>query len=349
MTDLPLVSIVIIFLNQEKFLQETLDSVFNQSYQNWELLLVDDGSSDKSSKIAAGLAQKNPGKIYYLEHDGHKNRGQAISRNLGIAHAKGELIALLDGDDIWLPDKLQEQVRLMQEYPQAAALYGRTMYWFNWPGNSNNGSADYITEVDGGDVQLIQPPQLLPELVSQKKCPPLMSNIMLRRTTVQKIKGFAVDSPRLFEDQMFFIKLAANLPILVANRHWDNYRQHSASICSVSKKTGEIEMVRANLNYLDWIADYLASENINDKKVWRILRKQLWLYKHYRQLLDAKELEKKLNKLRWLKKWWLKIDNRFLPETLQNWLWTGTQDGQKSSISQPEISEVKHKSKHEIM
>src|SRR5213593_4271602 len=99
-----LVSVIMIFLDEEKFILEAIESVFAQTYDNWELLLVDDGSRDASTQIAQRSAEQNPGKVRYLEHEGHQNRGMSTSRNMGIRHAKGNYIAFLDADDVWLPD-----------------------------------------------------------------------------------------------------------------------------------------------------------------------------------------------------------------------------------------------------
>ena len=126
MKDKPLVSVIMIFLNAEKFIEEAIESVFTQSYDNWELLLVDDGSNDGSSTIARRYSEKYPEKVRYLEHDGHQNRGKSASRNLGINNSRGEYIALLDADDVFLPQKLEQQVEILESLPEAAMLYGRT-------------------------------------------------------------------------------------------------------------------------------------------------------------------------------------------------------------------------------
>src|SRR5437763_4919692 len=88
-----LLTLFIIFLNAERFLDEAIGSVFAQTYREWELLLVDDGSTDKSRNIAEHYAEQYPDKVRCLEHEGRQNRGMSASRNLGIAHAKGEYIA----------------------------------------------------------------------------------------------------------------------------------------------------------------------------------------------------------------------------------------------------------------
>ncbi len=86
MNDRPFVSAIVIFLNENRFLQEAIESIFAQTYDHWELLLVDDGSTDESSDIALRYAERHPEKVRYLEHAGHENRGMSVSRNLGIAN-----------------------------------------------------------------------------------------------------------------------------------------------------------------------------------------------------------------------------------------------------------------------
>ncbi|MGV7223528.1 MAG: glycosyltransferase family 2 protein, partial [Nitrospinales bacterium] len=125
----PLVTAIIIFLNEERFLEEAIESVFAQTYDHWELLLVDDGSTDHSTEIALRYSAQYPKKIRYLEHEGHQNREKSSSRNLGMHHARGEYIAYLDGDDVWLPHKLARQVMILESNPNAAMVYGPLRMW----------------------------------------------------------------------------------------------------------------------------------------------------------------------------------------------------------------------------
>ena len=129
-----LVSVVIIFFNEERFLDEAVASVYAQSYPDWELLLVDDGSSDGSSEIARGYVEHDPARIRYLEHPGHENRGEGAARNLGVHAARGEWIAFLDGDDVWLPNRLERSVALALAHRDADMIYARTEYWQSWKG-----------------------------------------------------------------------------------------------------------------------------------------------------------------------------------------------------------------------
>jgi len=132
MNNIHQVSVITIFLNAEKFIHEAIESVFAQTYDNWDLWLVDDGSTDASAEIARRFANQQSRKVRYLEHVGHKNRGMSASRNLGIRNANGRYSAFLDADDVWLPEKLERQVPILESQPQVAMVYGPTEYWHNW-------------------------------------------------------------------------------------------------------------------------------------------------------------------------------------------------------------------------
>src|SRR5205085_967833 len=124
MNEQPLVSIIIPFLNAGPFIEETIESVRAQTYAEWELLLADDGSTDSSTATAKRYAEGYSNRVRYLEHAGHVNRGLSATRNLGIRHSRGHLIAFLDADDVWLPHKLERQVAILNSQPEAAMVYG---------------------------------------------------------------------------------------------------------------------------------------------------------------------------------------------------------------------------------
>ena len=94
----PTVSVVIPLYNKEKWIERTLSSVLNQSFTDWEVIIVDDGSTDRSVEVVEEFIQKNPGKWVLIKNH---NAGQCRTRNAGIAKANGEYVAFLDADDIW--------------------------------------------------------------------------------------------------------------------------------------------------------------------------------------------------------------------------------------------------------
>ncbi len=106
----PLVSIILPVYNGENFLAEALGSVLKQSYEPVEIIVVDDGSTDKSAVIAQSFEA--------LRYFRQSNQGVAIARNYGLALSKGEIIAFIDADDVWLPNKLDTQVSLLIDRPE---------------------------------------------------------------------------------------------------------------------------------------------------------------------------------------------------------------------------------------
>ena len=110
MSNKPLVSVVMPCYNAEKYIRKSIDSVINQSFSNWELIIVNDGSKDNSLSIIQDYASKNS-RVKYIDCP-VPSGSPAEPRNIGIREAKGRYIAFLDSDDIWTPDKLESQLIL---------------------------------------------------------------------------------------------------------------------------------------------------------------------------------------------------------------------------------------------
>lgn len=125
---MPLVSVVIPLYNSEKTIKETLDCVFRQTFSDWEIIAVNDGSTDATLDILAAIKDSR------LKVFSYPNGGISVSRNRGLALAQGEYIAFLDHDDLWTPEKLELQLKALQENPQAAIAYS----WTNLIDKSGN-------------------------------------------------------------------------------------------------------------------------------------------------------------------------------------------------------------------
>ncbi len=105
-------SIITALYNCEEYISETINSVLSQNYEKWELLIVDDCSTDNSVEIVKEFIEKDSRiKLYELK----RNSGVSVARNKAIEMAKGKYIAFLDSDDLWLPDKLEKQISFMKE------------------------------------------------------------------------------------------------------------------------------------------------------------------------------------------------------------------------------------------
>jgi glycosyltransferase involved in cell wall biosynthesis len=321
MSKRPLVSVIIIFLNEKRFLCQAIDSVFAQSYDAWELLLVDDGSTDGSVAIARACMEQHPGRVRYLKHQGHQNRGMSASRNVGIRHAVGEYITFLDADDVWLPQKLAEQVALLESQPEAGMLYGLSQWWYSWTGLPEDEERDFMYELGVPANSLLRPPELLTHFfLTQKAAIPTPSNIMVRRELVEKVGGFEDAFQGIFtayEDQAFYAKVSLVSPVLAADECWDRYRQHPDSTCATVTRNGQEAETR--LFFLNWLAATLEKQELKDKEIQRGLRQEMWLSRYPTLRFLAARRQNLVNRV---KATLLGIGRRTLPAPVRHWLWT---------------------------
>jgi glycosyltransferase involved in cell wall biosynthesis len=312
-----LVSVTIIFLDAAPFLKEAIESVLAQTYPDWELLLVDDGSSDGSSEIALSYASNQPSRIFYLAHEGHRNLGMSASRNLGIRHASGKYIAFLDADDYLLPARLETHVKLLEEYPSAGMLYGGTKYWHSWTGRPEDRQRDYSPDIRIRKTTLFEPPQLLSLLLEGKTEIPATCSILLHKELAEKVHGFEESFRGMYEDQAFYVKITLSERVLAVNDCLSWYRQHPGSHVSTA-----IRMDRSysrHYSFLKWAEAYCQSRDLHDKNIWMAIRRQLWLYNNAspRPFYFLSP-----NQLRWIKKWILRVEEHLLPERIRNWIWS---------------------------
>jgi glycosyltransferase involved in cell wall biosynthesis len=304
MNSKPLVSVIMIFLNAQKFIQEAIESVFSQTYDNWELLLVDDGSTDDSTKIALRYAEQYPGKLCYLEHEGHQNWGMSASRNLGIRKARGEYITFLDADDIWSPHKLEQQVAIIQSQPEAALVCGPAQWWYSWTGNQEDTQRDFIQRFDIQLNTLVQPPTLLILFLQDEWAS--LCDILVRREVVDAVGGYEASFCSMYEDQAFHAKLCLQFPAFVSSECWYKYRQHPQACTATAHKTGQTNSAR--LIFLTWLEKYVVDiRGDRSSPVWKVLQEKLWSYRHpilFRISEKIKRLVhrmKQLVKLAWLR------------------------------------------------
>jgi glycosyltransferase involved in cell wall biosynthesis len=303
MIERPLVSVIVIFLNAERFIEEAIESVFAQSYDHWELLLIDDGSTDRSTEIAQNYARKYPGKVRYIEHAGHQNHGAAASRNVGIRHSQGKYIALLDSDDVWLPHKLEKQVTILESHPETGMTFGTSHYWYSWTGNPEDAGRDYMPAFSFEPDVLIMPPNLMTLCYPLGKSPaPCPSDLVLRRDLAESIGGFEESFTgvyQLYEDQAFLTKVYLRAPVYVTGGCWDKYRIHPDSCVSTVTKAGLYNSIR--LRFLNWLENYLTEQGIDDAGVWLALQREL-RSAHYYASFRYRVIDQSISRMKeWIK------------------------------------------------
>src|SRR5437773_1043469 len=118
---MPLFSVIVPAYNRADLIRETLDSVLAQEFDDYEIVVADDGSKDATAQVVSDYARQHPGKIKLFMQE---NRGEGAARNLAIRHATGDYVAYLDSDDVYFPWALATLARVVREYNHPAIVIG---------------------------------------------------------------------------------------------------------------------------------------------------------------------------------------------------------------------------------
>lgn len=277
MSSNPLVSVIIIFFNSETFIEEAIESVFAQTYRNWELLLINDGSIGRSTEIARQYAQKYPDQVRYFEYENH-HRGMSAVRTSEIRSAQGKYIALLAPNDVWLPRKLEQQVAILESQPEAAMVYSASLRWYSWTGTAEDINQDHFYKLGIEANRLIESPDLLRLILEKKASVPCPSNALIRSESAIRVGGFVKPFQEMYADQAFYAKLLLTYPVFVSDQYWDKYRKHPTSCVASTKETRQAE--NAHILFLGWLAQYLTAKNAQYTPVWKALQRRLWAYRY---------------------------------------------------------------------
>ncbi len=270
-SELPLVSVIIPFLNDSEWLIEALQSVINQNYPCWEAIVIDDGSEPQHSNIAKDFCSRYPAKIKYINHDNHINRGVTISRNLGVANSSGTYLAFLDADDKWFCDKLKNQIDLFKKFPAAQMICEASQFWYTW----NNATADDIIKPIGVAPDTLYPPRSLTKNLYPlgEGAPPCPSGIIIRKSAFDRSGGFEPDFSgiyTLYEDQAFLAKIYLNEPVFISGIANNLYRKRLNSMSSAVNNITIYETVRKF--FLNWLESYLTAQNIIDEEITSLIK-----------------------------------------------------------------------------
>jgi glycosyltransferase involved in cell wall biosynthesis len=259
------------------FLAESIHSVLGQTRADWELLVVDDGSRDATASIARAFAKQDE-RIRFFEGEGGPSRGASWARNVAIRHSRSEYIAFLDADDVWLPEKLAQQVQLLDERPDVGMLYGDTLYWWSWSRASSE--RDSLSPLGVPPDTVFPPPRLLERILRDQAAVPCTCSVLVRRSVVDQVGGFEERFREVFTDQAFYAKLLLVTSVYVARGCWDRYRQHPDSSVTRAEKAGRLPALR--IDYLEWLRAYARPSGMADAPLRRAIYRALWLNRHIR-------------------------------------------------------------------
>jgi glycosyltransferase involved in cell wall biosynthesis len=206
----PTVSINLCCYNSEKFLEETLQSIFAQTYKDWELVIVNDGSTDFTESIIKAYINRDYPIIYHYQ----ENHGLGYSRNKALGLSSGEFIALLDHDDLWLPNKLEKQVELLDSKPDVALAY----------------SDAYLIDSKGKILCRISDKTYLPHgnVLTHLSINPFIvcSTVLLRKRVLEEV-GLFDTQLAVSEEYKLFLRIAERYEFEVVNVPLAKYRVHA--------------------------------------------------------------------------------------------------------------------------
>lgn len=195
------VSIIMPVYNGEKYIAESIRSVLDQTYRNWELIVVDDGSTDNTAQIAQSFSAEDQ-RIKYIFQ---QNKKLAGARNTGIANSTGELVAFLDADDLWVKEKLEAQVKTISE-TGSDVVFSDAFYF---PGDDTTDESTLFSSFYGRVVGRFDGPAMTRLLL--KGNPIAVLSVVVRKSILNEIGGFDENpSFRGCEDYDLWFRLAGH-------------------------------------------------------------------------------------------------------------------------------------------
>jgi glycosyltransferase involved in cell wall biosynthesis len=255
---MPTVDVIIPAYNAAHYLPAAIESVVSQTFDDWQILLVDDGSTDNTAEAVAPFLDRLGSKIRYIMQE---NRGLPAARNTAIRASTAEFLALLDADDMWLPCRLAESVKILRERPRAGLAYGLItgIDKENRPGITWRGN---LSDADG---------PIAPQLYMRKvelPCP----TITFRRKCVDEV-GLFDETMRATEDRDLWLRIALRYEVAFVPKVLAYYR-----LSPNSMSTDPQRMLQAQLKF---IRKHYGSEGCG------LRPRQIALARSYKQRAEA--------------------------------------------------------------
>lgn len=272
---MPTISVIIPAYNAENTILETIKSVRQQTFSDFEIIIINDGSTDRTLELLENI-EDNRLKIFSYE-----NGGLSVARNRGISQASGEYIAFLDADDLWTPDKLELQLKALQQHSEAGVAYSWT-YYMNEQGTSSHPGISRFFE---GDVRANL---LVNNFIASG------SNPLIRRQAIKSVGDFDSTCAGC-ADWDYWLRLSAKWHFVVVPKHQIFYRQSSGSMSSakvqhmeddglrVIEKTFQtvpVELKFLKNRSLAWFYQYCTQQylkqDVSNTKALLVAEQKLW-------------------------------------------------------------------------
>lgn len=255
-----MISIVTPIHNGLEFFPATVASVQAQTRGDWEWLVVDDGSTDGSLEYCLAIAERDS-RVRVLRHPNGANLGQSASRNLAIRHVSGDFLALLDCDDLWIPEKLDRDIATFARHPRANFLYSRILNWYDWANPPEVSVRNQPGVLGTPCDQLLEAPDVLLHLIRNlydSACQfPATCCLMMRRSALSDGEElFDSTCRRGFEDIVMLTKVLLRHPAVVCDDIRSFYRRHPRSFTAGTNSTTVEEEFHVIAR---WITSYVST------------------------------------------------------------------------------------------
>lgn len=232
MNSKPKISVIIPTYNYGEYVSEALDSVLAQTYKDYEIIVIDDGSTDNTKDIVGKYIENSIGNIKYIYQE---NKGVSNARNTGIKNARGEYIAFLDADDIWFPDKLELQMDLFEKNPELGLVFCNT---FSFNEHSSSKKTGFQLNPAG------EPAKILQSLVIRNR---ISTNTVIVKKRYFDKTGLFDEDLRFGEDYDMWLRIAKYYKVDYLNTVLTKYRLHVNNLSKINKEKEErviIDMIK---------------------------------------------------------------------------------------------------------
>jgi hypothetical protein len=249
--DVPEVSVIIPVYNGEAFIEQALESVFEQTFQDFEILVINDGSTDGTE---ARLA-KYRDRIKYVKQE---NVGLAATRGRGVQVARSSLIAFLDADDVWLPQKLERQMEVARSHPECGIITSDVLSFVD----------DRVVVSSLKEWYRPESGNVLENLLFGNWIPP--SAAMVRRECFDRVNTFSVPPPAYGEDWLMWMQIAARYPVHFIDQVLVHRRRHAGGMSSQGEDV-QFGCLMRNFEIIRQLVPRLNGEpNLIDQAAFRV-------------------------------------------------------------------------------
>jgi len=253
-----MVSIIIPCYNSGKYLSECIDSILFQDYTDFEIIIVNDCSSDNTSQIATNYAKVDI-RIKVTSTSDVQSMGASNARNKGFEISKGEYVVFLDSDDIWLPTSLKRLVNLIEEHNEVGWLIGNCIYFKDFRYNLDSYQYSKYDFEEG----VYEKFELLPKFIRNFNQTPSQGAAIIKRDVIIKIKGWENEFKMTFTDQAFYSKILCETKTFVTYDYFLLYRNHEESSSMKSFRNGEFK--KNEKIYFQWLIRNIQSYEFREK------------------------------------------------------------------------------------